>query len=339
MCSGAIHGLACAQLASGLAFLALGGQCIIAHIDAASGAVQDRWEAGKHALTAMAASQDGSRCVLAGASVDMWDQATKARVFRFSGHAVRRAMSDKALVVVGQLSYQLRRHRVELHRISSQTPAKVAACTNDGTLAASAGSGERTLAVWDASGPPSKKRRAAAGLDAVSRPPLVQISGFPIGICRKQNRSSVAWLPGLLETESPVVALKMHGLAMGAALVAAALEDGGALVWRYEAAAQEAQLSKNSARLRVRGTGSVFPTLARMLRIQHSGQYLHKLTPYGSCDARVVAVALDVGLDGAASLLVTRGGARPAFERFAVPAAGLPRAEVVIGSTQVRTRP
>ncbi len=88
-CSGAIHGLSFAQLASGPAFVALGGQHSIVQLSAASGAIQDSWEAGKHPLSAMAMSHDGSQCVLAGALVDVWGPATQARVLRFSGHAVR----------------------------------------------------------------------------------------------------------------------------------------------------------------------------------------------------------------------------------------------------------
>ena len=51
-----------------------------------------------------------------------------------------------------------------------------------------------------------------------------------------------------------------------------------------------------------------------------------------------MAVKLDVGVDGAASLLVAVGGARPGFERFAVPAVGQPHAEAVIGPSKVRDR-
>ncbi len=54
-----------------------------------------------------------------------------------------------------------------------------------------------------------------------------------------------------------------------------------------------------------------------------------------SC-VRVVAVKLDVGVDGAASLLVATGGARPAFERFTVPAVGQPHAHAVLKATKVR---
>ena len=61
-------------------------------LSAATGAIQDGWDAGKHPLAAIALSSDGSRAVLAGALVDVWDPAAKARVLRFSGHAVRNVL-------------------------------------------------------------------------------------------------------------------------------------------------------------------------------------------------------------------------------------------------------
>ena len=50
---------------------------------------------------------------------------------------------------------------------------------------------------------------------------------------------------------------------------------------------------------------------------------------------RPVAIKLDVGLNGAASVLIATLGARPAFESFAVPAAGLPAADAAINLSQV----
>ena len=54
---------------------------------------------------------------------------------------------------------------------------------------------------------------------------------------------------------------------------------------------------------------------------------------------RVVAVKLDVGVDGAASLLVATGSPRPGFERFSVPATGQACIEAVLGSSKVWGRP
>ena len=88
VCSGAVKGLGFATLASGPAFIALGGQSSAAQLSAATGAIEERWEGSKHPLTAIAPSQNGARCVLAGASVDIWDFAAKTRLHRFSGHAV-----------------------------------------------------------------------------------------------------------------------------------------------------------------------------------------------------------------------------------------------------------
>ncbi len=61
---------------------------------------------------------------------------------------------------------------------------------------------------------------------------------------------------GLLEAESAVVAVEMQAVPdMGAVLVAAALEDGGASVWQFEAASQGAQHTNQPARLRVKAAG------------------------------------------------------------------------------------
>jgi hypothetical protein len=50
---------------------------------------------------------------------------------------------------------------------------------------------------------------------------------------------------------------------------------------------------------------------------------------------RPVSIKLDVGLSGAASVMIATHGARPTFESFAVPAAGLPAADAAIVSSQV----
>jgi len=256
-CSGAIHGLSFAQLASGPAFVALGGQHSIVQLSAASGAIQDSWEAGKHPLSAMAMSHDGSRCVLAGALVDVWDPATKARGFRFSGHAVRRIAY---LCASGVITRAQRHVSLCVVRCGLQSMAKVAACTQDGTLAATAGSGERTLAVWDASGPPSKKRRTASGTRAVIRSlcfDSLLTSTFGRQ-CLGRAWTTVVRLQsaGLVEAESPVMAVEMQAVPdTGAVLVAAVLEDGGASVWHYEAASLGAQQTSQPARLRVKAAG------------------------------------------------------------------------------------
>ena len=108
--------------------------------------------------------------------------------------------------------------------------------------------------MWDASCPPSKKRRAAAGGHAVvsSLPPSTLA-----GSALNEDRQHLCdWLTGLLEAESPVVAVEMQAVPdTGAVLVAAALEGGGATVWQYEPALQGAKHTNQLVRLRVKGAG------------------------------------------------------------------------------------
>ena len=74
---------------------------------------------------------------------------------------------------------------------------------------------------------------------------------------------------------------------------------------------------------------SLLPTYARLCTFQRFGACRPASTQH------VIAANLDVGRDGRASLLVAHGSAKPAFQRFALPAPGEAPARVTLQPVQV----
>jgi hypothetical protein len=104
----------------------------VCELDADSGAVQANWKAGKTPLTALAASADGDRLLVAGASLSLWDLASHERMGKLSGHAI---------------------------------PAHLVAFSPDASRAVSAAPGEPAVVLWNGTGgggTPGKGARAGA---------------------------------------------------------------------------------------------------------------------------------------------------------------------------------
>ena len=67
---------------------AVGGSTQVVQLAAGNGAVQDRFEAGRHPLSAVAVTADASRAFLASTVVGAWDLSELHRLFKFTGHPV-----------------------------------------------------------------------------------------------------------------------------------------------------------------------------------------------------------------------------------------------------------
>eukprot|EP00897_Mesotaenium_endlicherianum_P010378 jgi/Mesen1/9369/ME000610S08692 len=87
----------------------------LSELDAATGALLNRYKAAKAALSAIAVSPDGSRLLVGTSEVKLFDVATRKRLLKFSAHP---------------------------------TPVRALAFSPDGTHALSAASGERHVALW-----------------------------------------------------------------------------------------------------------------------------------------------------------------------------------------------
>ena len=128
----------------------------------------------------------------------------------------------------------------------------------------------------------------------------------------------------------------------GAMLLAATLEEGGVVVWHYDTGLQGSERSNQSLRLRVKGDGYVLTLYCQRCQIVVTDKLagVCAMCPQRpTCIRRHVAIKLDVGVDGAASVMVATHGARPKFDRFAVPAGGLPAADAAIVASQVSLWP
>lgn len=60
----------------------------LVRLDPAEGAVISRFEAGRHQLSALAVTPDGSRAFAASTAVAAWDPAAQRRLCKFTGHPV-----------------------------------------------------------------------------------------------------------------------------------------------------------------------------------------------------------------------------------------------------------
>lgn len=112
------------------------GVCVV---DVVTGKLQQRFQAGKHALTCIKAASDGQRVMVGGAGLAMWDASSQQRLYKYPGHA---------------------------------TPVDAVAFSPDGQYAMSSSRGERHVAVWKATGKVSKKTKPAAAVLSLDQPPV-----------------------------------------------------------------------------------------------------------------------------------------------------------------------
>ncbi|KAL3140509.1 hypothetical protein ABBQ32_005092 [Trebouxia sp. C0010 RCD-2024] len=103
------------------------------------GKLQQRFQAGKHALTCIKAASDGQQLMVGGAGLAMWDASTQQRLYKYPGHT---------------------------------TPVDALAFSPDGQYAMSSSRGERHVAIWKATGKSSKKTKPAAALLSLDQPPV-----------------------------------------------------------------------------------------------------------------------------------------------------------------------
>jgi U3 small nucleolar RNA-associated protein 5 len=62
----------------------------VVRLDPGNGSVVSRFEAGQHPLAALAVTPDGRRAFAASTAVTAWDPAEQRRLFKYTGHPVRR---------------------------------------------------------------------------------------------------------------------------------------------------------------------------------------------------------------------------------------------------------
>lgn len=117
----------------------VGTDAMACTIDASTGKVQQRFEAGKHSLTCVKAASDGQSLLLGSSGLAVWDAVTQQRLYKYPGHV---------------------------------TPADALAYSPDGQYALSSSQGERHVAVWKATGKASKKTKPAAALLSMEQPPV-----------------------------------------------------------------------------------------------------------------------------------------------------------------------
>ncbi|GBF87916.1 hypothetical protein Rsub_00628 [Raphidocelis subcapitata] len=128
-------GVLCLAHARGQGLFCSGHDGQVACLDPGSGALRRRFRGSKHAITAAAAAADGSKLLLGGSTLVLWDLEEDARTAKFAGHT---------------------------------TPVRAMAFAPSGRHAVSAAPSERSVAVWNTSG--SKKAKKLGGVAVASLP-------------------------------------------------------------------------------------------------------------------------------------------------------------------------
>jgi len=84
---GGVTSLAFSSAGGGVLYSS-GNDAQICELSTASGTVQAKWKAGKHALGCIAVSPDGTRLLAGSATLSLWDLASRERLAKMSGHMV-----------------------------------------------------------------------------------------------------------------------------------------------------------------------------------------------------------------------------------------------------------
>lgn len=126
-------GVTCLAFAGSNGLLCSGPDGQVCCLDPSSGAVKRRFRGSKHAVSGAAASPDGSKLLLGGSTLALWDLAAEARIAKFTGHTM---------------------------------PVRSIAFAPTGNHALSAAASERSIAVWNTSG--SKRAKKLGGVAVAS---------------------------------------------------------------------------------------------------------------------------------------------------------------------------
>jgi len=139
-----------------------GSDAQICEIAPGTGEVQEKWKVGKHALSSIAVSPDGSKLLAGSAALTLWDTSSHERVTKLTGHTV---------------------------------PAQAMAFSPDGKQAVSCAPSERSVAVWQLEASDSVKARKGALVVLPTEQPIVQVS-----TCRLEDDDSAYNVLAISET-------------------------------------------------------------------------------------------------------------------------------------------